>query len=319
MKISLLLGAALMSAMTLVASTSAQTNSAPIHLVVPLSPGGPSDQAARMLAKGLAKALGADVIVENKPGASGAVAAQSVSLATPDGRTLLFAPSSMAGLPKLIKSAPYASLTEFTPIGGVGGNQLCLFVHPGLPVATASEFVSYAKANPDKLSYGASAPSEFLAMVNLTKSYGIRMGEIPYKGSAQMMPDLLQGRVQAAFMPAASGANYAQTGKLKLLACNVTQRLPALPDTPTLEQANVPIKALYTYHLILAPNKLPEDAKVRLAAALQQAGNDPSLHAELARLYIPADYLTSAQTTDVIRDGEKIWAQFVTDTGFKAE
>lgn len=319
MIIKLLLGAAMIFTMATVSVATAQTTAPPIHLVVPLSPGGPSDQAARLLAKNLAKALAVDVIVENKPGASGAIAAQLVSSASTDGRTLLFAPSSMAGLPKLIRSAPYASLTEFAPIGGVGGNQVCLFVHPSVPVATASEFVAYAKANPDKLSYGASAPGEYLAMANLLKSYGIQMGQIPYKGSIQMMPDLLQGRVQAAFMPAGSGANYAEAGKLKLLACNVTRRLPGLPNTPTLEEANIPIKAFYTYHLVLAPGKLPEPIREQLRAALQTAANDPTLRAEYARLYIPPDYLTPGQTTEIIRDGEKMWAQFVSETGFKAD
>ncbi len=319
MKRNLLLGVVLFGAMALPTVTTAQTSTAPIHLVVPLSPGGPSDQAARLLAKGLAKALGQDVIVENKPGASGAIAAQTVALAAPDGRTLLFAPSSMSGLPLLVKAPPYASLTEFTPVGGVGGNQVCLFIHPSLPAATAMEFVNYAKANPDKLSYGASAPGEYLAMASLIKSTGIRMGQIPYKGSVQMMPDLLEGRVQAAFMPAGSGAAYAKAGKLKLLACNVNQRLPGLPDTPTLTQANVPITAFYAYHLLLAPAKLPDDLRTRLATALQQAANEPTLQAEYTRLYIPVDYLTATQTTDTIKDGEKLWAQFVRDTGFKLE
>ncbi|MEI6112977.1 MAG: tripartite tricarboxylate transporter substrate binding protein [Burkholderiales bacterium] len=319
MKLGPLSGAVLFCAIALPMVTTAQPGAAPIHLVVPLSPGGPSDQAARLLAKELAKALGQDVIVENKPGASGAIAAQTVALAAPDGRTLLFAPSSMSGLPVLVKSPPYASLTEFAPLGAVGGNQVCLFIHPSLPAATATEFVNYAKANPDKLSYGASAPGEYLAMANLIKSTGIRMGQIPYKGSVQMMPDLLEGRVQAAFMPAGSGATYAQAGKLKLLACNVTERLSGLPDTPTLAQANVPITAFYAYHLLLAPAKLPEDVKSRLAAALQRAANEPSLRAEYARLYIPAQYLTPAQTTENIRDGEGIWAQFVRETGFKPE
>jgi tripartite-type tricarboxylate transporter receptor subunit TctC len=297
----------------------AQTSSAPVRLVVPLAAGGPSDQAARVIAHALSKALGQSVIVENKVGASGAIAAQSVAAAPADGHTLLFAPSGMTGLPVLMKTPPFGSLAEFTPIGSVGGNQVCLFVNPSLPAKSAKEFLAYAKANPDKLSYATSSPGEYLATAQLIQATGIQMTRIPYKGSAQMLPDLLAGRVQVAFIPAGAGAPHIKAGRLRVLACNVKQRLPALPEVPTLLEAGVPDIGWHALHLVLAPPKLPKDLSTRLTAALHATGNDPEVRAEFEKLLIPVESLTPEQTTESIRDSEHIWAKFVREASIAPE
>ncbi len=299
--------------------TTAQSSPPPIRLLVPLAAGGPSDQAARLLVKQLAKTLGQDVIVENKPGANGALGAQAVATSPADGHTLLFAPSGMAGLPVLMKSPPYASLTEFVPLGAVGGNQICLFVYPGLPVKTAQEFVAHASANPNKLSYGTSSLGEYLATAQLMQVTGIQMARIPYRGSAAMLPDLMEGRVQVGFMPAGSGAAHAKAGRLKLLGCNVPQRLPGLPEVPTLAESGVPAMGSRPYHLVLAPAKLPPDLATRLSAAVRRAASEPELRSEFDRLLIPVDTLTPEQATEAIREGERIWAQFVRDAGIAPE
>jgi tripartite-type tricarboxylate transporter receptor subunit TctC len=300
-------------------SAIAQSSSAPIRLVVPLAAGGPSDQAGRLIAHALSKVLGQDVMVDNRVGAGGAVGAQVVAAAAADGHTLLFAPSGMTGLPVLMKNAPFSSLNEFTPIGAVGGNQVCLFVHPGLTVNTAQEFVAHAKANPGKLSYGSSSAGEYMATAQLIQATGIQMERIPYKGSAQMMPDLLSGRIQVAFTPAAAGAPHVKSGKLKLLACNVRQRLPAWPEAPTLQEAGVPDIGWHSLHLVLAPARLPTAVRARLVSALRNAANDVEVRGEFERLLMPVETLTPEQTTASIRDSERIWAKFVRDAGISPE
>jgi tripartite-type tricarboxylate transporter receptor subunit TctC len=302
-----------------VGAATAQSPTAPIRLLVPLAAGGPSDQAARVLAKHLAKALGQDVLVENKPGANGALGAQAVATSPADGHALLFAGSGMSGLPVLMKSPPFASLTDFVPLGAVGGNQICLFVFPGLPVKTAQEFVAHARANPNKLSYGSSSLGEYLATAQLMQVTGIQMVRIPYRGSAAMLPDLMEGRVEVGFMPAGSGAAHAKTGRLKLLGCNVPQRLPGLPEVPTLAESGVPAIGSRPYHLILAPAKLPQEVATRLTAAIRRAANEPELRAEFERLLIPADNLSPEQVTTTIREGERVWAQFVREVGIAPE
>jgi tripartite-type tricarboxylate transporter receptor subunit TctC len=297
----------------------AQSSGAPVRLVVPLAAGGPTDQAARMIAHALTKSLGQDVIVENKVGASGAVAAQAVANAPADGHTLLFAPSGMTGLPVLMKTPPFGSLAEFTPIGSVGGNQVCLFVNSNLPAKSAKDFVAYAKANPDKLSYATSSPGEYLATAQLIQATGIQMVRVPYKGSAQMLPDLLEGRVQVAFIPAGAGAPHLKTGRLMVLACNVKQRLPGLPEVPTLLEAGVPDIGWHALHMVLAPPKLTNKLATRLTAALNNAANDPGVRAEFEKLLIPVESLTPEQTIQSIRDSEHIWAKFVREAGIAPE
>ncbi len=297
----------------------AQTSSASVRLVVPLAAGGPSDQAARLLAKPLAAALGQEVLVENRPGANGALGAQAVALLAADGHSLLFAPSSLAGLPVLMKTPPFVSLTDFTPLGAVGGNQFCLFVHPSLAVSDVQGLVAHARANPDKLSYGISTSAEYLVSAHLIKTAAIQMARIPYRGSAQMLPDLLEGRVHLAFMPAGTGAAHARSGKLKALACNVPQRLPGLSEVPTLLEAGVPALGWQGYHFILAPKGLPTAVAQRLAVALGRASQDAEFRSGLERLLIPVEALSAEQTTSAIREGERTWARFVRDNNVVPE
>jgi tripartite-type tricarboxylate transporter receptor subunit TctC len=267
----------------------------------------------------MTRQLGQDVFVENKPGANGAIGAQALAASPADGHTLMLALGGMIGLPVLMKSPPYSTLTEFTPIGAIGGNQICLFVHSGLPVKTTQDLVAYAKTNPDKLSYGTSVPTEYLAAAQLIQFTGVRMTRIPYRGSAAMLPDFLEGRVQVGFMPPATGMTHVKSGRLKLLGCNVQQRLAGLPDVPTLAEAGIPAIGARAHHLLLAPAKLPADQVTRIGEAMRRAAVDPEVRAEFDRLLIPVEALTPEQTTEAIREGERTWARFVRDAGIAPE
>lgn len=319
LRLSIAFLAGLCSASHASAQTAPPPTAAPLRLVVPLAPGGPSDQAARLLAKALSPLLGQDVVVDNKPGGNGAVGAQALAAAPADGHTLLFAPAGMTGLPVLMKSPPFKSLNDYTPVAAVGGNQICLFVHPGLPVATTQEFVAYARAHPDKLAYGSSSYGEYLAAAQVMHTTGIRMNRIPYRGSVQMMPDLLEGRVQLSFMPPGFGAAHAKAGRLKLLGCNAAQRLPALPEVPTLPEAGVSSGGIRPYHFLVGPAQMPAAVTARLATAIQRAANEPGVRAEFEKLLIAVEVLGPDQTAEAVRDGERIWAQFVRDADIKPE
>lgn len=314
-----LLATGLVSLLLAAFPVGAETSTAVVRLIVPLAPGGPSDQAARLLAKALTKTLGQEVIVENKSGASGAIGVQALASAAPDGNTLLFAPSSTTGLPVLLKTPPFASMTEFTALGAVGGNQLCLFVTPGLPVKTAQEFIAHARANPDKLSYGASSPLEYLVMAQMMNATAITMTRIPYRGSANLMPDLLEGRVQAAFVPPGIGTQHSRSGKLKLLACSTEKRIGALAETPTLREVGVQGINWRPYHLVMAPAKLAPDVAARLSDAIRRAATEADVRAEYERLLIPVDVLTPAQTIELIRESERIWAKFARESALVPE
>lgn len=309
---------ALVGVLSSVVPAHAEPGEGPLRLIVPLAPGGPSDQAARVLARVLKPLLGQEVLVENKAGANGAIGAQALASAT-DGQTLLFAPSGMTGLPVLMKSPPFKSLADFTPLGAVGGNQICLFVHASLPVTTTQEFVAYAKAHPDQLNYGSNSYGEYLAAAQVMQTTGLRMTRVPYRGSAQMMPDLLENRVQLAFIPPGSGLPQVQGGRLKVLGCNATQRLPALPELPTLVESGVSQGGVRPLHFVLAPANLPAAQATRLSEALRKAAADPALRAEYEKLHIVPEALGAEQSLVAIREGERVWARFVQDAGITPE
>jgi tripartite-type tricarboxylate transporter receptor subunit TctC len=290
-----------------------------IKLVVPLASGGPSDAAARALARSLATRLSTDVIVENRPGANGAIGASTVLTAAADGYTLLFAPLSMAGLPSTMKKPPFASMSEMAVVGSVHGNTMCVFAHPSLAVSNLKSLVDYARANPNKLSYGASSLGEYLVMSHLIKAAGIDLVRVPYKGSAQMMPDFLEGRVHLAAVPVRAGSSHAAAGKLKTIGCVAPKRVAALADSPTLGEAGLTGIPTATGHVIAAPAKTPAAIIERLSEALLRAFDDPALRREMEQLQLTGDVQGAKPTLALIRETEVVWQQFVRDAAIDPE
>jgi tripartite-type tricarboxylate transporter receptor subunit TctC len=290
-----------------------------IRIVVPLASGGPTDAAARALGRALAVKLGTEVIVDNKPGANGAVGAANVLGATADGYTLLFAPLSMAGLPSTMKKPPFASIADMAVVGTVPGNIMCVFAHPSLPVGSFKSLVDYARANPGKLSYGSSSLGEYLVMTHVVSATGADMVRVPYKGSAQMMPDFLEGRINLAAIPARAGAAHVQAGKLKAIGCASNQRIDALPGVPTLAEGGLSGVPSAAGHLVVAPPKTPSAVVERIATAVARAFEDPALRNEMAQLQLYGEVLGSVPSIALIRDTEKSWQQFVRDAAIELE
>lgn len=291
----------------------------PLRLIVPLPAGGPSDAAARSLARALAAPLGQAVNVENHAGANGAVGARVLQRSAPDGYTLMFAPSSMVGLPSLLKASPFASLLDFTPVSAVGGNHICLYVNPSVPARTVAEFVTHAKTRTEPPGFGASTPLELMIATQFMKESGVRMLRVPYKGSVQMFPDLIENRLQAGFAPPGAGMAHAKADRVRILACSAPNRLPALPDVPTMSQAGLRSVRWPAHHLILAPAHTPTELGTRLSAAIATASQDPTLRGDLDRLQIAGDSLKPAEVTELIRESERLWAAFVRDAGIQPE
>lgn len=290
-----------------------------IRLIVPLAAGGPSDAAARAVARTLAAQLKAEVIVENRPGANGAIGAGAVMIAPADGYTLLFGPLSIAGLTATLKKPPFNSMNDMSVVGTVHGNSMCVFSHPSLGLTSIKSLLDYAKSNPGKLSYGASSLSEYLVIAHLIKATGMDVVRVPYKGSAQMMPDFLEGRVQIAAIPVRAGVPHTQTGKLKALACATSSRVSALADTPTLAESGLSGIPTATGHVIVAPPKTPTAIINRLSDELKRSFADGSLRRELEQLQLYGDYQNISQSQALIRDTEKVWQQFVRDAAIELE
>jgi tripartite-type tricarboxylate transporter receptor subunit TctC len=287
----------------------------PIRLIVPIAAGGPSDAAARALAKGLSASLGQEVLVENRPGGNTGVGAAAVLNAVPDGHTLLFALASNAGLPHLSKASPYKSITEFSTVSAIGGNTQCLVVPASVPARTLAEFAAHAKASTQPLMRGSNNVAEDMVAGQITGALGFRLERVPYKGAPQMMPDLLEGRLQAAVLPVGASAALVRSGRLVMLGCSTAERIGALPTVPTLGEAGVAAAPLITAHFVLGPPRLPAEIVERLAAAVRQATLTPDFKQEMDRLLIVGAARSPAEARELMTQAEAQYLQYARETG----
>lgn len=312
-----------MTASLLVAMVSfpviAQYPTRPINLIVFTPPGGPSDTAARTVMQSVSKSIGQQVLVENRPGADGAIAIQAVMNAKADGHTLLWGSSSMVGLPMVQKAAPLKSLSELAPVSAVVAFAFGMYVHPDVPANTVAEFVKYAKANPGKLSYATGPLGEFLAASLLIQETGIDMVRIPYKGGAQAMPDVVAGRVQVYFTPMSIGQGPAQSGKLRMLATLLPERSPLMPNVPTMEEAGFGRVAFPSWNGILAPPKTPREAIERISQEVRTALKEPAVLAALSQRGVRPLGTTADELAAMIAKDEELWRKFVRDNKIEAQ
>ena len=291
----------------------------PIRLVVPFAPGGASDTAARTLGQALQKALGQQILVDNRPGANGAIAAQAVLASPADGYTLLWGVASMAALPLVLKAPPFQSLGDFAPVSMVGQFAFCLVVHPSVPVKSVAEFAAYVRANPDKLYYASSTVSEFKSAAQFMKAAGISMMRVPYKGGAQVMPDLVAGRVQVNFGTLSSALHYVSDGRLRMLAVLLPRRSAAAPEVPTLAEAGMPEVSAPTWQAIFAPPKTPREIVERLSREVASVLQGAELRAQFARQLLQIDGSTPEALAALIEADYLTWKQFIRDNGIVPE
>jgi tripartite-type tricarboxylate transporter receptor subunit TctC len=298
------------------ASATAQYPTKPVRIVVPFLAGGPVDTTARVIQQALSRALGQPVIVENRPGADGAIAAQSVASAVPDGYTLFFGGSStMVSVPVLRKNPPFDAVADFTPISLIGRFAFCMFVHPDVPAKTVTEFVAHARANPDKLNFATSNLTEFMFAAQLMKSAGISMVRVPYKGAAQAIPDLIAGRVQLDFVPISAGLAHYRDGRLKLLATVLPQRVAVAPEVPTMAEAGFPGVTVSPWQGIFGPPKLPKEIVERLSRELNLILQSAEVRAQYDKQGFQPEPSTPDALAAMLKSDLQTWGQIVREAG----
>ncbi len=285
----------------------------PVTIVVPTPAGGPSDTAARLVARSLSAAWSQPVVVENKAGAGGALAAQSVMAAAPDGHTLLWAQASMAGMPFVQKSSPYRSMAELAPVANVLSFGYALFVNRDLPAQNVADLAAYGRAQPERLNVGTGTLGEYMMAEQVLKSAGIKALRVPYKGGAQVMPDLISGQVQINFGPIISGLQHVRAGKLRMLATALPQRSPLLPDVPTLAELGLSPGALPTWNALFAPAGTPREIVDKVAAAVAQALRDPAVRGPLEANGAEPIGGTPQQLAEAVTSATFAWKTFVRD------
>ncbi|RZL96582.1 MAG: tripartite tricarboxylate transporter substrate binding protein [Variovorax sp.] len=253
----------------------------PIRLVVPYTPAGGTDILGRMLGRRLADALGVPVLIDNRPGSDGSIGSDIVAKAPPDGYTLLIDGTSQAYNVAFGKKLPYDSARDLAPIVQTANQQVLLLVNAKLPVRTVAELIDYAKANPGKLSYGASSNANALPMELLKSMTGIDIVHVPYKGSGPMLNDLLGGQVELAMSGAAAPLPHVKAGKLRVLGIGDDQRSPSLPEFPTIAEAGVPGFQTIQWSGMYAPQGTPRPIIDRINQEVLAILRDPAFKQQM--------------------------------------
>jgi tripartite-type tricarboxylate transporter receptor subunit TctC len=259
----------------------------PVTLLVPFPPGGSTDLIARTLSPKLQEKFGGAFVVENKPGAGGAIGAVAAKRAAPDGYTIFV--SSLGPFvigPHLIKNGGYDPQKDFDYITVAVQAPNVLAVPANSPHKTLADVITYEKANPGKMTFASAGngTSDHLTAELFWQQTGTTGVHIPYKGGAPAMSDLLGGQVDATFMNINTGINNIKAGKLRALAITSTKRSPLLPDVPTMEEAGVKNFTVYSWQAVAAPKGLPADIKAKLHGAIVAALNDPQVKPKLLDL-----------------------------------
>ena len=293
----------------------------PVRVIVPFAPGGTNDVAARIVAEKFSERFAQSFVVDNRAGANGVVGAEIVARAAPDGYTLLVASAGIAVNPSIMKSLPYDTQRDFTPLGMVGGGPYLMVVHPAIGAKTVKEFVAWAKARPAQISYasvGVGSPSQLAAEL-LRMVSDIDMQHVPYKGGSAALPDLIAGRVAMFFGSISTLNPQMQAGRLRAIAVTTLTRSPALPEVPTFVESGFPGFEVNGWYGLLGPAKMPAVLVARLNAELQKVLAAGETQTRFAANGMETAGGTAAAFDERIRNEMTKWAQVVHAAGIKPE
>ena len=311
-------------ALALLIATQAAAQTFPdkaMRLVVGFTAGGPTDTLARTLGQSLSPALGQPVIVENRAGAASNIAAEYVAKSPPDGYTLMFGSQSLANNATLYTRLPYDALRDLAPVVRVANTPFMLCVHPSLPVTSIRELVAFAKARPGQVQYGSAGNGSGAHLfTELFRSItGISLQNIPYKGAAQAITDLLGGQVAFVFDNVIAMAPLAKSGKLRCLAVSTATRTPLAPEIPTMNEAGVAGYAADAWFGVFAPAGTPVAVIERLNAEVNRALKEPAFRQRLETLGCDAAGGTPEAFAAYFRADIEKWAKVIKNAGVRLD
>jgi len=321
-----LLSAVLFVASTAMAPVLAQTQaypSRPVRMVIPFAPGGASDFIGRILQRKLAEELGQQVVIDNRPGASGGIGVETAATATPDGYTLLLGNVSALGIGPNLFATIRKRASNLVPITLVVDVPGALGIHGGLPPNNLKEFIAYARANEGKLSYGSAgyASAQRMAFEFFMSRAGIKILHVPYKGGAGASTvATISGEVAATMVTTASLVPHAKSGRIKILAVVAKKRIPALPDTPTMIESGFPELDLGSWQGIYVPRGTPRAVIDRLYKVAVKVVHDPWTGQQYGK--VSAQQITSdspAEFEKFMREQVAFWGKVTKDLGIKVE
>ena len=292
----------------------------PVRFVLGFPAGGPTDAAGRIIGQALSRALGQSVIIDNRPGADGAIGAEVAAKASPDGHTLLLGSgSNIAGIPAMRIKPPYDSVADFVPVAFVGWSSLLLVVHPGVPAKTLGELIAHARANPGKVIVAAANPPTIFTMAQIKSFAKVDMLSVAYKGDANALPDLLAGRVHVL----SGGTNlllpYVKEGRLRALAALTRTRTRPAPDVPTVVEAGVPNFSIYGWFAFFAPAKTPIAIVERLDREINIALKRPEVLAQFAKIGLETGGPSRQELPAFVKDQIASWTAAARDAGIQRQ
>jgi len=284
----------------------------PVTIVVPFPPGGGTDALTRIMQPSLSKLWGQPIIVENKPGAAGAIGGDYVAQQKADGHTLLM--SSTAGITA-------KNVEKFAPVSLVSASPYVVVVNAKVPVASIRELVDYAKKNPGKLSFGSSGTgaASHLSAELFKSMAGVEMLHVPYKGTGQAVTDLVGGQIDVMFSPAETVMQHVQGGRLKELAVTSARRFGALPDLPTVAEAGVPGYEAIGWFGLFAPAATPKDLVAKISADVNKVLADPDVKQKMLAAGAEPHGMSPAEFAAFVRSEMDKWASLMKERGINPD
>jgi len=293
----------------------------PIRMIVPFAPGGSNDIMGRLVAAKFTENMGQQVVVDNRPGASGIIGTDLAAKAAPDGYTVLVMSLTFTVNPSIRSKLPYDTDKDLVPVTVIASAPLILVVHPSLPVKSVREFIAYAKANPGKLNFGSGGPGStpHLAGEMLKSMAGLQMTHIPYKGGGPALADLVGGQIQLMLENIPSTLPFVKSEKLRVLAVTSKKRSPTVLDVPTLDEAGLKGYELTGWNGLFVPRGTPRAIVNRLHAETVKALAAPDVRQRLAAMSAEPGGEPPETFAAFVKAEIRKWAKIVKEAGLKVE
>lgn len=302
------------------ASASAQFPSKPVRVVVPFGTGSSTDIVMRIVAQPLGQALGQLVLVDNKPGADGIIAATEVMRAAPDGHTLFIATNSpLSAAPHLKKKLPYDPIADFTPISFVGNYTFFVVVHPSVPAKTLSELIAFARVKPGQLNYATGNTTGIVSTAMLATLAKINIVHVPYKTEPPAIIDLLSGQIHLMFSSYATIAPHLRGGKLRALVTTLPERSPLIPEVPSIVEAGFPKFPIVPWAGMFGPGKMPNEVVERLNRELTAILRRADVRESLAKQAFHAKGSSASELAAYVKEQLDVWGKTIRDAGIQPD
>jgi tripartite-type tricarboxylate transporter receptor subunit TctC len=294
--------------------------SKPVRILVGFAAGGNIDNLARLTCSRLSKIFGQQFVIENRAGATGSIAAETVAHAAPDGYTFFWAGTGTVSILPAMSKLPYDTVKDFEPVSIIGSSPQILIVNPNFPAKTVAEFIAYVKTQPGKLSYaGGGGPGSVgnLLMSLFLKRAGLQMIDVSYRGTAPAMTDVIAGHIPTMFSPLPEAIVQARAGKIRMLAVSGEKRSVQAPEVPTVAESGFPGFQGTSWNAMLAPTGTPKEIINKIAAEFIKAVKDPEFVQQLDKYGADPLGLTPEEFGKFLEKDRALWAEAVQIAGLK--